>query len=313
MSETWRPRPSRGVMGYVAELQQLDSDAAPSAAAPWAPADSVRPVPAASPWPESDPFAHASLFSDEPAPIVSHVRPGVPGRRMRMAVISGGVLAILAGLGVGYAALGGSGPDTVAAPRVTATTVPADGVLNLEPALPGVDPVTGATISPAPTVDPTTTAAARTTTPAARVPRRTTRPAAPGVPDLPAGTVTPPAPADPAPTLPAAPSLPQRPLPAEATFTYTAEEGESGWTGYSGQVRVRNPGDSANAGWRVTLTVPGGNRVDASGASASQEGETVTFTGDPIAGGGSLSFTFTVDGTLTGLPGGCRIDGNACS
>ncbi|WP_199513620.1 cellulose binding domain-containing protein [Nucisporomicrobium flavum] len=310
MSETWRPRPSRGVMGYVAELQQLDPGAAPAPAAPWAPAESVRPVPAASPWPESDPFAQTSLFSDDPTPIVSHVRPGVPGRRMRMAVISGGVLAILAGLGVGYAALGGSGPDAVAAPGVTATTVPADGVLNLEPALPGVDPVTGATLSPAPTATPAT---ARTTTPAARVPRRTTRPAAPGVPDLPSGTVTPSPPADPAPTLPAAPPLPQRPVPAVATFTYTAEEGESGWTGYSGQIRVQNPGSSVNTGWRVTLTVPGGNRVDASGASAGQEGETVTFTGDPIAAGDSLSFAFTVDGTLTELPGGCRIDGTACS
>ncbi|MEV4707425.1 cellulose binding domain-containing protein [Actinoplanes sp. NPDC049316] len=254
------------------------------------------------------------MFADDPAPIVSHVRPAAPGRRMRMAVVSGGVLAILAGLGVGYAALSGSGPDPVAAPGATATATPADGVLDLEPALPGIDPVTGATTSPAGTTAPAvarTPAAAATTTAGhtATQPVRTTRPVLPGVPDQPADTVAPSSPAQPAPTQPAAPLL----LPAVATLTFTADEGEQGWTGYAGQVRVENPGSTATRSWQVTLTVPGGNKVDASGASVSQDGDSVTFTGGPIAARDSLTFTFTVDGTLTELPGGCRIDGNACS
>ena len=296
-------------MGYVAELQQLDDPGpVPAVAAPWAPAESVRPLAAPTVFPEEP----EPLFETEPAPIVSHARPVEPGRKGRLAVICGGVLAIVAGLSVGYAALGGSGAKVAArAPGVAATTAPAGGTLGLEPAVPGADPILGATTDPAPVVT-TTPVVVRTTAPGGADPVPVQTPDAPAPADPPR-SAEPVATAEPTDAAPITqPALPALPLPAVATFTYEAQEVEEGWTGYTGTVRVSNPGER-RADWTVTLTVPGGNPVTASGATVSQDAEAVTFTGEPIAAGESVSFTFTVDGTLAELPGGCRVDGNACS
>jgi len=229
---------------------------------------------------------------------------------MRFAVIAGGVLAIVAGLGVGYAALSGSEPRVAArAPGAAATTAPSEDLLDLEPAEPVADPVTGAATDPVPAITTTPAAAATTTagereTVPAQTPGATTRPAEP------VATVAPP---ETEPTTITQPAVPELPLPLAATFTYEAVQGEDGWTGYTGTVRVSNPGERPSSGWTITLTVPGGNVVSASGATVSQDGETVTFTGEPIAEQDSVSFTFTVEGTLAELPGGCRIDGSSCA
>ena len=238
---------------------------------------------------------------------------------MRFAVVCGGILAIVTGLGVGYAALGGSGTTVVArVPGAAATTAPAEGLLDPDPAVPGADPIIGAATDPAPA---TTPASVRTATPVTKPP--VAGPPPPGSPPAegrPPGPTTRPAepvataePTGAPPTAITEPAVPALPVPAVATLTYEAQQGEDGWSGYRAAVRVSNPGERVNDGWRVTLTVPGGNTVTASGATASQDDETVTFAGGPIAPGESVSFTFTVEGTLAELPSGCRIDGRACS
>ncbi|MEU8615337.1 hypothetical protein AB0C29_45880, partial [Actinoplanes sp. NPDC048791] len=121
MSENPRPRPSRGVMGYVAELQQFDP-VPPYVYElhPAGPAASVPSPPAAA-----------------PAPIVSHIR-HQPRRRSQTAILAAAAVAILAGAGLGYAALGGSADAPRAQAQGTAPSgVPTDGLLPLDPALPG--------------------------------------------------------------------------------------------------------------------------------------------------------------------------------
>jgi hypothetical protein len=114
---------------------------------------------------------------------------------------------------------------------------------------------------------------------------------------------------------PAPPPVPAEPL--RATFTRTADVGPLGLTGYVGTVSIENPGGADVTGWRVRLTVPGGNEVrDVERADVTQYGEDVTFT--PKAGvrtvpaGGSVSFSFTVHGVLAAEPADCSIDGRPC-
>jgi hypothetical protein len=234
-------------------------------------------------------------------------------------MIAGAAAAIVAGAGLGYAGLGG--PDDAPgaqAPAVAASGVPGDGSLLVDPALPGAEPIAGRTTAPA----ATSTAAAGGDTPGAvPPPGAVPGPGAtdlPGPPALPGprrpGPVATAAPTGPAPTEPV--RAPVAPLPLAATFSHVAGAAEDGFLGYAGTVRIENPGDRDVTGWRVTLTVPGGNPVTGSGVSVHQDGETVTFTpnGDAtVPAGGVVSFSFEVAGLLAALPGGCAIDGVACS
>lgn len=102
-----------------------------------------------------------------------------------------------------------------------------------------------------------------------------------------------------------------------ATFTHTADLGPLGLAGYVGTVDLTNPGAAERAGWRLRLTVPGGNVVSSDGpVTVVQDGERVTFTPRGDAGtvppGGSVSFTFQVAGILAAEPSGCALNGRAC-
>jgi hypothetical protein len=103
-----------------------------------------------------------------------------------------------------------------------------------------------------------------------------------------------------------------------ATLSHTSRVLPVGLGGYTGTVRIDNPGDRDVSGWRVTLTVPGGNKVHkATGASVTQDGEMVVFTpakkATDVPAGGSVTFTFQVTGVLTGEPSDCFVDGRPCS
>ena len=290
-------------MGYVAELQQFDP--VPPHVYDLAQPEPIDPaVPA-----RTTPVTVRIPPRASRAPIVSHIRQQ-PRRRTRAAMLGGTAAVILGGVFLGYAAFGG--PDDRAraqSPGAIASAVPADGSLPLDPALPGAEPLTGRTTTPAAA---STGAAGRTGTP---VPDTTKLPLLPGLPDsarpVPVSTEAPPA--APATT---APPAPVAPLPLAATLSHVVDTSEDGFLGYAGTVRIANPGDREVTGWRVTLTVPGGSPVTASGASVAQDGETVTFTpdGDPtVPAGATVSFSFEVPGLLTVLPGGCAIDGSPCS
>ncbi|MFI7544201.1 cellulose binding domain-containing protein [Actinoplanes sp. NPDC049599] len=301
MTETPRPRPSRGVMGYVAELQQFDPvppyvyELTPTGAPPPAPVPVAPRAPAVT--------------------VVSHIRQQSQ-RRIRAAMIAGAALVIVAGAGLAYAGL--RGPHDASRARATgavASGSPAEGSLPLDPALPGADPVTGRT-TPATTSAVLPAGGSTGTTdqlpggkapPAPPVP-----PGRPGpVPPAPVATSVPTDPGDPATTEP-----PAAPLPLAATFSHVADAAGDGFLGYAGTVRITNPGSRDVTGWRVTLSVPGDHPVTASGATVARDGEIVTFTpdGDPtVPAGGAVSFSFEVAGLLAALPGDCVIDGVACS
>jgi hypothetical protein len=294
-------------MGYVAELQQFDP--VPPYVyelVPPGPAIGSHPVPA-SPAPVPVP-PRASTVT-----MVSHIRQQSQ-RRIRAAMIAGAAVVILIGAGLGYAGLGGDRDDgsRAQAPGVVASGNPADGELPLDPALPGAEPVTGRTTPPGTT---TTEAAVAGTD---QVPGGTMPPVLPVLPDAPD-------PQQPAPIATEAPAEPDGPATTEppaappalaAAFSHVADAVEDGLLGYAGTVRITNPGNRDVTGWRVTLTVPGANPVTASGATVAQDGETVTFTPDgdaTVPAGGAVTFSFQVAGLLTALPGGCAIDGAACS
>ncbi|WP_436537348.1 cellulose binding domain-containing protein [Actinoplanes sp. HUAS TT8] len=88
-------------------------------------------------------------------------------------------------------------------------------------------------------------------------------------------------------------------------------------TQFSGSVQVVNSGDGAAQDWTVTLNVPGGETVSvSSGAvSVSQSGSSVTFrpSGGPVPPGGSVSFGFSLATAPSSAPGGCAVNGAACS
>jgi plastocyanin len=84
-----------------------------------------------------------------------------------------------------------------------------------------------------------------------------------------------------------------------------------------GTVRIDNPGGVDVTGWRVRVTVPGGNEVSsADGAVVKQNGKRVVFTPTAatriVPAGDSVTFSFTVYGVLAGEPTGCAIDGRPC-
>jgi hypothetical protein len=309
-------------MGYVAELQQFDpvSPSVYELGAP-EPATAILPppvpaMPAGTP-PRTVPRTSPRTST---ASIVSHIRQP-PRRRIRAGMIAGAAAVIVAGAGLAYAGLGG--PDDAPrahAPAVAASGVPGDGSLPFDPALPGAEPVAGRTAP----------AATSTGAPGGDSPGAVPFPGAvppPGTPQLPGppaspgrrrpepvATAAPTGPGGPAPTEPV--RAPVAPLPLAATFSHVADAAADGFLGYAGTVRIENPGDRQVTGWRVTLTVPGGNPVTGSGVSVAQDGETVTFTPDgdaTVPAGGAVTFSFQVAGLLAALPGGCAIDGIACS
>jgi len=290
-------------MGYVAELQQFDP-VPPAVDEPTPPAPATEVLPAAATAPRGSHTVNAPAQS-----YMRHLH------RHRAAVIACGVLAVLAGVGLGYVGLvGGSPPARAGAPAAKTSGGPAEGLLQLGPALPGIDPVTGAATTAAVSATPV---AGKTSGAglAGATPGRTTSPALPDVivptyplPGAPEeAPTTDPVSADPT----SAPALP-----LTATLTHVADLTDAGFLGYAGTVRIDNPGGQPVTGWRVTLTVLGANVVDGSGVSVAQDGESVTFTpsGDgTVPAGGSVTFSFGVLGTLLALPVGCAIDGNPCS
>lgn len=290
-------------MGYVAELQQFDPvppyvyelhpDGPPTQALP-----PVALVP-------SPPRA-------APAPIVSHIRQ--QPRRTRTLILAAAAVAILAGAGLGYAALGGSADTPRAQAQGSAPSiVPTDGLLPLDAPLPGSEPVDARTTDPASTRTTTTVATKSGTSGTERTqPDGVTLPGAPEPGNPPPAATA--APTEPAATEPAV--APAPPLPLTATISHVADPAEDGLQGYAGTVRIENPGARDVTGWRVTLTVAGGNAVTATGASVAQDGETVTFTpaGEPtVPAGGAVTFSFQVAGLLSALPDACAIDGRPCS
>lgn len=233
-----------------------------------------------------------------------------PRRRRRLAVLAGAAAAVLAG-GVGYAVLRPSdGPDLRVAPVASAPALLFDG-----DAAPGAEAVPGA--------EPVATASVTPSTSTPRATRTTIRADSPPAP----GTVPATDPVTGRPG-PAAPSVTTRPAPAPssvappaeaprltATLSGSGEPDGDGIAGYSGTVRVANPGERPAGAWRVALTVPGGNQVRADPTVAvSQDGEAVTFTpaDGTIPAGAAVSFTFTVDGVLSAPPHGCLLDGAPC-
>ncbi len=295
-------------MGYVAELQQFD------------------PVPPyvhdlAGPGPVTSAGLAPEPPATDPVPpgastrtIVSHIGHR-PARRFQGALLGGAAALILIGAGLLYTAV--SGPEgshqAARAPGAAVSGGPADGALPLDAAPPVAEPLTGRTTAPA----PASPGAARATTDDPLTDRPEV-PVLPALPDpvlpAPVATVRPTEPAGPAPDPPLV--APVAPLPLAATLSQVAEPAEDGFRRYAGTVRVSNPGDRDVTGWRVTLTVPGGNPVTASGATAAQDGETVTFTPDgnaTVPAAGAVTFSFEVAGVLTALPGGCAIDASPCS
>jgi hypothetical protein len=105
--------------------------------------------------------------------------------------------------------------------------------------------------------------------------------------------------------------------PLSARYSGGGQWGSDGLTGYGGSVRLRSPQPAGRAsGWRVRLTVPGGNRVHADGTvTVRQRGERVVFTPVPgTAAGrdGTVTFDFWIDGVLPAEPHGCLVNGHAC-
>ncbi|GAB1641729.1 hypothetical protein KRMM14A1259_21520 [Krasilnikovia sp. MM14-A1259] len=244
-------------------------------------------------------------------------------QRRRMLVLGAAATAVLLGTGICYAALRGSAPTArTAAPAATATGLPSDDV-QLDPA--AATPA-GIPAQPAESPKPSTSSPAGATPTASRrsghtggsSPTGTTAPTGPGT-ALPgaatpgSGTPKPSATASPSTSASPSPSAP----PLTAAFSHTADSGPDGLTNYAGTVRVTNPRDRAASQWKVTLKIPGGNQVSGDSAvSVTQDGEKVTFTpvGDAatIPAGGSVTFTFTVQGVLTADPGSCMINGQSC-
>jgi hypothetical protein len=113
------------------------------------------------------------------------------------------------------------------------------------------------------------------------------------------------------------PSTPApEPVPLAARYA-TVGQNVLGLSGYTGQVRISNPGSGVVSGWQVVITLPDGATVaDTSGAQARPSQGTVTFTPTDatrdVNGGGTVEFTFDVTGLLAGPPTGCAIDGRPC-
>ncbi len=165
------------------------------------------------------------------------------------------------------------------------------------PSMPQVEvPAPSPSPSPTPTPTPTPTSAAPSsraaTSPAPSKTRTTTRP-------------------------PARATTPAAPRPKAAA---TLQVGASWGGGYVAGVRVTNTG-TAPLQWRVTVTHD--DRTDlrlrgVRGATGSQDGDTLTFRGGPLAPGASAEFGYQVagarrdEGRGDARPSGCSVVGGRC-
>jgi hypothetical protein len=267
-------------------------------------------------------FPAAAAARPAPPPIDITPAPGPPptaGRRRRVLLLAAGVVAALVAGGAGYAAA--AGPDR----RTPATVLPSVP----PPAMPfGAGPAPLPAGPPA--AEAVTPSPARSATPS---PARSAT-ATPVAPSATAGTSAPPAtvalPDRPLPQPPAATGPPWRPPPAEepqptptaprltARLSGGGEWITDGLIGYGGTVRLDNSGRRAATGWRVTVTVPAGNPVEADGpVSVTRDGDRVTFApggpGAEVPPGGSFTFTFRIGGVLPAPPDGCTVNGHTCS
>jgi hypothetical protein len=229
--------------------------------------------------------------------------------------MAGATLAALVVGGVGYAALTKPGPP-IAAPD---PAVPAPGTPSVQasPAGPASPPHAAGGLThtgrPTPSRVAVTTPAAPA--PVSKVPSvvRTIAPPHAVKPVRPTPTPAPPTVTDPQPGTPPTGGHPGgggfRAL--SATLTPSGD----GLDLYSAAIEVDNPARRPAYAWQLTLTVPGGNQVSADGAAVTQDGDQVTFRpydGTAIAAGGSMTFTFTVNGLLPAVPYDCAIDGKPC-
>jgi hypothetical protein len=218
-------------------------------------------------------------------------------KRRRALVVTVAAVGVLVAGGAGYAIFqpGSSNPTTTVADTAPTTDAPTD-----EPLFP--DQEVSPSAAPAKTsASPSASVSSSASPSASASPSRsaTSRPASNPNPThvlLPPKTPT----ARPATTPPTTPA--NKPLTAKYSFG-------SG----SGSVTISNPNGAAASNWTVRLTVTGDNTVSASGASADRSGDTVTFRGGAVAANGSLTFSFSVSGTLDTDPSGCSVNGNACS
>ena len=91
----------------------------------------------------------------------------------------------------------------------------------------------------------------------------------------------------------------------------------SSWDGgYVGQYTISNHTSAPMSGWTVVFTLPAGSSVSSLwNGTETAGGQTYTVKADDwdatIAVGGSVSFGFQVNGS--GRPGGCTVNGAACS
>ncbi len=220
-------------------------------------------------------------------------------RRRRTVLLAAAALAAMVAGGAAYAAAGGPAerPRAAVLPSVSLPARPFEAGPVPPPAADPVTPSPSATAAPASTASAPATAAV----PGRRVPRPTGTTGAAGAP--------PPA-RDPRPT----PTTPRLTARMSGGGQWIAD----GLIGYGGTVRLDNSGRRVAAGWRVTMTVPGGNPMDADGpVTVTRDGDRVTFApGGPGAGvrpGDSFTFGFRIGGVLPAPPYGCAVNGHACS
>ncbi|MCW3845055.1 cellulose binding domain-containing protein [Micromonospora yasonensis] len=86
--------------------------------------------------------------------------------------------------------------------------------------------------------------------------------------------------------------------------------------GYRGEVVVSNPGGTAKQTWTVVVTVASGATVgNVNGATATQDGEVVTFTGPAVPPGATATIRFDVrdPDPRSQAPKGCTVDGSPCA
>jgi hypothetical protein len=253
----------------------------------------------------SDPGNLIDLSKARPLPVTHRGQ-----RRRHAALLTTVAVGVMIAGGVGYAVFRPSGEQTTAGPSIVTTDGPTaapDSTADLF-GEPSGAPVQSASASPTPSSaspSPSATSSPAATTAPALPPRPA--PTTPiGIPPEPTNTATRPgvSPTDLQPP-PAAPSAP-------LTASLSQDERDDD---LAGSVRVSNPAGSAANGFTVRLTVPGATGVSVNGnVSASRSGDAITFrSGATIAAGASVTFSFTVDGPVSGQAGGCTIDGNSCN
>ena len=271
--------------------------------APWGP-----PAQAGLDWGRS-PFA-AVPAAPEPGPATDVMDLSAPhdepmphrgDKRRRALVVAVAAAGVLVAGGVGYAVLqpASSGGTTATADTLPTTTdAPTDQPLfpDQETSPSAVPAATRASPSASPSASVSASASASPTPSRSATSRPTTGPHS-----LPTIVLTPKPRTSRSTTPPTTPAT--KPLSAAYSFDGTS----------SGSVTISNPNGSSVANWTVRLTVKGDNAVSASGASADRSGDTVTFRGGAVAANGTLTFSFSISGTVDTPPSGCTVNGNACS